>query len=156
MYIDNKIMDFVESNLSVIKEAEETLKDYFSKDAFERMSQAIDNIKDAYMVNWYDTEIHKMRNGMKTVIGGSVVDFNSDIIEDSDVDDKMKEFMVMFRDYKNMKKAYAKNKADTLTKYKMIETARDLSKKQDSILKDIYNSAVLEEEMEIWKKYKNL
>ena len=104
-------------------------------------------------------------NGISLIDGKSFIwflsksipsDFNSDIIEDSDVDDKMKEFMVMFRDYKNMKKAYSKNKSDTLTKYKMIETARDLSKKQDSILKEIYNSAVLEEEMEIWKKYKNL
>ena len=156
MYIDNKIMDFVESNLHVIKDAEETLKDYFSEDAFERMSQAIDNIKDAYMINWYDTEIHKQLSHMKTTVSTEGIDWNSDIIEDCDLDDKMKEFMVMFRDYKNMKKAYAKNKADTLTKYKMIETARDLAKKQDSILKDIYNSAVIEEEMEIWKKYKNL
>ena len=156
MYIDSKIMDFVESNLHVIKDAEETLKDYFSKDAFERMSQAIDNIKDAYMVNWYDTEIHKQRGHMKATISADGIDFNSDVIEDCDVDDKMKEFMVMFRDYKNMKKAYSKNKSDTLTKYKMLEIARDLSKKQDSILKDIFNSAVLEEEMEIWKKYKNL
>lgn len=143
---------FIESNLHIIKDAEETLKEYYSKEAFEKMSQAIDNIKDAYMIDWYDSDISKMRNRMKMSI--NTLDWNDDIIEDDDMDEKMKDFIMKYKEYKELKHKYNVHKADTLRKTKMVESAKNLSKMYESILSDISNSASCEEEFQIWKKYR--
>ena len=143
---------FIESNLKVIKDAENTLKEYYSKDAFEKMSQAIDNIKDAYMIDWYDSDISKMRNRMKMTI--NTLDWNDDIIEGDDIDEKMKDFIVKYKEYKDLKHKYNIHKSDALKKMKMVESAKHLSKMYEGILSDISNSASCEEEFQIWKKYK--
>lgn len=154
MNFDSEKHSFIESNLKVIKDSENTLKEYYSKDAFERMSQAIDNIKDAFMIEWYESDIAKMKGKMTKTITN--IDFNEDIIEDDDVDDKMKEFIIKYKEYKELKQRYNIAKSDALKKMKMIECAKNLSRMYESILSDISNSASCEEEFQIWKKYMNL
>ena len=107
------------------------------------MSQAIDNIKDATLITWYENELHNSNNMSNSKSLNSI----------ETTDDKLKDYVIKYTSYKDLKQDYNKSKSDTIKKMKMLEVAKDLARMHNSIIQEIATSASCEEEYNIWKKY---